>query len=289
MPSHAVSRQPLILSLAMATMRARTFATIGLAVALAGAVTAQGTLVPPGVPEAAARTFLFDELKSPVRDRRSDIAIAGTRAFLKLPPSARAAAATGLFAWAKAYVGSAAFKASYEGYRRDRIPQGRRFALTVDEAFKKEIDEHLAGFEQMRQGIASLPPADQQQMLAKIKEAQAVVTNPDFIKARRADLEAERAQESGRDGALVREVEEQTPANAHTLVARRLREFLDATADVNFSARTVSLTGGPDGIEFVDRADRKRHWLWQEAAIVGAEATGAARAAAQAWLKEIER
>ena len=65
--------------------------------------------------------------------------------------------------------------------------------------------------------------------------------------------------------------------------------FLDLTADVNFSARTLSLTGGPDGIEFLDRADRERHWIWQEAAIVGPEATAAARAAAATWLKEIER
>ena len=68
-----------------------------------------------------------------------------------------------------------------------------------------------------------------------------------------------------------------------------MREFLEGTADVNFSARTISLTGGPDGIEFVDPADRKRSWLWQEAVIVGQEATSAARAAAESWLKEIER
>jgi hypothetical protein len=58
---------------------------------------------------------------------------------------------------------------------------------------------------------------------------------------------------------------------------------------VNFSARTISLTGGPDGIEFRDKADRQRSWMWQEAVIVGPEATAAARAAADAWLKEIER
>ena len=276
----------------MSTLRARsipaTVATV-LALGLAAGIGAQGALTPLGLTETVARTFLLDEIKSPARDRRSDIAIAGTRAFLTLPASARGPAATALFAWAKAYVNSPSFKASYDSFRRDRIPQGRRNALTVDEALKKEIDEQLAEFEQMRQGIKALPPADQPQFLAKIKEAQALVTNPDFIKARRAALEAERAQESGNDGALARDVEEQTPANAQTLLARRLRQFLDATADVNFSARTISLTGGPDGIEFVDRADRKRHWMWQEAAIVGAEATGAARAAAQAWLKEIER
>ena len=58
---------------------------------------------------------------------------------------------------------------------------------------------------------------------------------------------------------------------------------------MNFSARTISLTGGPDGIEFIDKADRAKPWMWQAAAIVGREATVAARAAAEAWLKEIER
>ena len=58
---------------------------------------------------------------------------------------------------------------------------------------------------------------------------------------------------------------------------------------MNFSARTINLTGGLDGIEFVDKADRAKPWMWQEAALVGPEATAAARAAAEAWLKEIER
>jgi hypothetical protein len=102
-------------------------------------------------------------------------------------------------------------------------------------------------------------------------------------------LEAERAQEIGSEARLAEEVEQQTPADPRKLFARRLREFLEITAEVNFSARTMSLTGGPDGIEFLDKADRERHWMWQAAAIVGSEATSAARAAAQAWLKEIER
>ena len=39
-------------------------------------------------------------------------------------------------------------------------------------------------------------------------------------------------------------VDETTPADPNRLFARRLREFLTATADVNFSARTINLTGG---------------------------------------------
>lgn len=58
---------------------------------------------------------------------------------------------------------------------------------------------------------------------------------------------------------------------------------------MNFEARTISLTLGSDGIEFIDRADRAKHWIWQQAVIVGPEATAAARTAAAAWLKEIGR
>ena len=75
----------------------------------------------------------------------------------------------------------------------------------------------------------------------------------------------------GNEAARVKQGEEMLPADPEKVFARRLREFLEATADVNFSARTMSLTGGPDGIEFLDKADRARSWIWQEAVIVGPE------------------
>jgi hypothetical protein len=260
-----------------------------IAAAAGGRLAAQTALAQLGMTEAAARTFVLDEIKSPATGRRHAIALAGTRAFLKLPPAARPAAATGLFTWAKAYVSSPAFKASYDGHRRDRIPPDKRFPLSVDEALKKETDDVLAGFEQMRKGIGALPPADQQKVLDKLKEAQAMLTNPEMVRARRAALEAERAAQGGDNAAQMREVEARTPANPQTLFARRLREFLEVTADVNFSARTINLTGGVEGIEVADRADRQRHWMWQQAALAGPEATAAARTAAQAWLREIEK
>lgn len=274
-----------------ATTSVTGFLMIALATAVAGRLVAESALAQLGLTESAARTFVLNEIKGPSLDRRSDIAVAGTRAFLKLPASARGAAATGLFAWAKAYVNSPAFKASYESYRKDRIPRGTQYGLSVEEAVKKEMDEARAAMEEMKKNLAAsgLPPAEQEKILAAWKEAQAQASSPEFIEARRKLLESERAEASGSDARLREEVEQQMPADPQRLFARRLREFLELTADVNFSARTISLTGGPDGMEFIDRADRRRHWIWQEAAIVGPEATAAARAAAQAWLKEIER
>lgn len=278
--------------------RKRTVATsmsVFLAIAAASATTAslvgQTALAQLGLTEASARNFVLNEVKSPAANRASDIAVAGTRAFLRLPASARGAAATGLFAWAKAYVNSPAFKASYEAHRQSRLPRGTQYSESVEEALKKEIDEQRAGMEQMKKNLAAsgMPPAEQAKILAEWEKTQALANSPEFIQAKRKSLEDARAETHANEARMVENVEQETPADPQRLFARRLREFLEATADVNFSARTVSLTDGPDGIEFLDRADRLRHWMWQAAAIVGPEATSAARAAAEAWLKEIER
>jgi hypothetical protein len=132
-----------------------------------------------------------------------------------------------------------------------------------------------------------MPPADRAALLEQVNKSRAQFANPEVIKQMEAMKTAERAEESRQRGVMAAEVEQTTPADPNVLFARRLREFLDATADVNFEARTISLTLGSDGIEFLDRADRARHWMWQQAVIVGPEATAAARAAAAAWLKEI--
>ena len=263
--------------------------TCGACLALGHHLVAQTVLAQLGLTEAAARNFVLDEVKSAAGNRRSPIAIAGTRAFFKLPPAARGAAATGLFAWAKAHVNSPAFKASYATYRKGLIPEGRQYALTVDEEVKRDLDEQLAGYAQLEEAAAAMAPAQRAATLESVKKGRAMLTDPAFIKQQQTLLAAERVQEGGSDAAQAAEAEERVPADPQRLFARRLREFLDATADVNFSARTMSLTGGPDGIEFLDKADRQRHWIWQEAVIVGPEATAAARAAAQAWLQEIER
>jgi hypothetical protein len=264
---------------------------IAFATVTASRFVAQTALSQLGLTEGAARNFVLNEIKGPAGDRRRDIVLTGTRAFLKLPAPARGAAATGLFAWAKMYVNSAAFKASYDSYREGRLPRGRQYPLSVDETLKKEIAEKLAAIEETKKNLAAsgLPAADQAKILAAWNESLKLLTSPDQLAARRKVLEAERVQESENDANLSERVEQQTPADPQKLFARRLREFLDNTADVNFAARTISLTDGADGIEFLDRADRQRPWMWQAAVIVGPEATKAARAAAEAWLKEIER
>jgi hypothetical protein len=262
---------------------------VGVALSVwAGTLVAQGALAQLGLTEAGARIFVLDEIKSPATSRGSGIAVAGTRAFLRLPASARGPAATALFGWAKAYVGSPAFRTAYANHRRDVIgPDDGPSPPSVDDELGKLIDETKAGIAQARAIAATLPPADAANMLKLVAEQEARLASGETAKLLRAGLEAQHAERTTRTALNAKQDDDRYPADPSRIFARRLREFLDATADVNFSARTLSLTGGPDGIEFLDKADRQRHWIWQLAVIVGPEATSAARAAAEAWWKEL--
>lgn len=251
--------------------------------------TAQGPLAQLGLTETAARTFLLNEATSATFARRTSIVEIGRSAFYKLPPAARGPAATALFAWAKAYVNSVAFKTAYAQRRRDVIgPEERPAAPSVDDSVQAQLAEMRESFAQSRKMAASLPPAAAAELLKRIEEQEARIKSGEWEKMLRAGLQIEQADDAARETASAKANDERYPADPSRILVRRLREFLDATADVNFSARTLSLTGGPDGIEFLDKADRQRNWMWQEAVIVGSDATAAARAAAQAWLKEIQ-
>jgi hypothetical protein len=245
-------------------------------------IVAQGVLGQLGLTEASARDFVLREIKSqPISNRRSDIAVLGHRAFYKLPPAARGPAATALFAWARAYVNSPAFKTAYAQYRKEAMPVDERPGPTAE----AQAAEMKANEEMVRQIIEKLPPAEREKFLAQMKEqeAQAAETRARMQKA----VEAAEAERKADDKARAFEFDVQFPADANQLVARRLRGFLSDTADADFTARIIRLTDGPDGMEFITPAHRAKSVTWQLAVLAGPEATRAARAAAEAWVKEI--
>lgn len=262
-----------------------------LATGVALPLSAQGVLAQLGLTEARARELVFTEVKSPsAPTRRSAIAVAGHRAFYKLPRAARGPAATALFAWARAYVTSTAFTTAYAEYRRGVIGTTEPSAPpSVDARLEGQLAEMRAAVEQAKQIAASLPPADRAVLLANIDEQAARIASPQFVAQLRAGLEMETSERTQNETDRVRRDTERYPADPTPIFARHLRAFLDATADADFSARTINLTGGPDGIEFVEPGDQDRSWMWQLAVLAGPEATSAARTAAQAWLQEIER
>ena len=79
--------------------------------------------------------------------------------------------------------------------------------------------------------------------------------------------------------------EQELPASPNGLIARRLREFLNETADLDFAARLVRQG---DKMKFADPKYEQKSSQWKLCFRAGKDATGAARALAEQWLKELK-
>src|SRR5688572_11306526 len=204
----------------------------------------QGALSPLGLIEAVARELMLEEVRNGGTDTRvlsarwhTRLIKKGRESYQKLPVAQRAAATTGLFAWAKAFTGSPAFQTAYTGIRAELKPTPRQYALTIEEEIKKEVDEQLAEHEQMKQAAASMPEKSREPILASIKQAQAQLRSPEYLQAVRPGKAEERATEQASLDKVTKEWQETFPADRDAFVAKALRTFLEGTAGVDYSAK----------------------------------------------------
>jgi hypothetical protein len=265
---------------------------------MTGAALRQSALSQLGLTEAAARELMLEEVRNGGTDTRvtsarwyTRLVKKGREGYQKLPVAQRAAATTGLFAWARAFTGSPAFKTAYTGIRAEQKPTPRDYALTIEQEIKKEVDEQLAGHEQMKQATASMSAKDREAMLASIRQAEAQLRGSVYLQALRADKVEERAREQASLDKGTKEWQETFPAEPSAFVARALRTLLEGTANVDYLAKLVTVVGeGGEMLWFADLSYREtKPWMWVEAILAGKEAVGAARSAAEAWLKELGR
>jgi len=251
----------------------------------------QSVLTQLGLTEAAARVLITNEVRSSGEGGySSELAVAGRTAYLRVPEAARGAVTTGLFAWAKAYVNSPSFATDYARIRSESRPQLRERAPTIDEELKQQLNESVAAYESGKAAAAALPAGEREKFLVDLRQIFDMRHNPEMQRILRAGLEEERAKSQAGEDQVMARWQEAFPADRQVLFARRLRELLDATADVDFEARKNTIrnpAGETVGFALSD-AYREKPWQWLDAFVVGKEATTAGRVAAAAWLKEIE-
>ena len=82
----------------------------------------------------------------------------------------------------------------------------------------------------------------------------------------------------------MKELDAVCPADPRTLVANRLRHFLDVSSDVDYDAQLVDKDGKK---VFADPALEARPKEWKMCFRAGKPATDAARAFAQKWLADL--
>ena len=208
-------------------------------------------------------------------------------AFKLMPAATRAEVATAGVAWLKTFTASPDFKNQYAQIRQTHKPTPPEFTGTPEDELKKADEEQNRQLEESKKAIASLPAAQRAQIEEGMKAAQAMIAQqntPEMRKIRLDGVKADRAERTKQYEQEVATWNRNYPESAGPVIAKRLREFLAASADVDFTARLVSKNGR---MVFENATYEQKPSQWKMCYRAGKEATGAARAAAQAWLKEL--
>lgn len=210
-----------------------------------------------------------------------------SRAFKLLSPAARAEAATAGVAWLKIYTTSAEFRQQYGRIRETHKPEAPQFDGTPEDELKKSIDEQKQEADESKKALASLPPDQRKAVEQALAAAATMVARMDTPEMRKMRLDgiamarAERMKEYEQALANWRANYPDDPAPA---IAKRLREFLAFSADVDFGAK---LKAQGTRMRFENPAYEAKGSQWKLCYRAGREATTAARAAVSGWLKEL--
>ena len=209
-------------------------------------------------------------------------------AFKLMPPAARAEAASAGVAWLKAYTASPDFKQQYALIRESHKPSPPEFSGAPDEELKKADEEQKQQYEASKKAIAALPADQRTQVEEAMRAAQtmtAQMNTPEMRKMRLDAIVAGRAERTTQYEQELATWKRDFPENPAPVVAKRLREFLAASADVDFAAPLASRNGK---MVFENPAYEQKPGQWKMCYRAGKEATTAARAAVQAWLEELK-
>jgi flagellar biosynthesis GTPase FlhF len=209
----------------------------------------------------------------------------GQKVFKAAAPDRKAAIVNGLGTMLKAYTRTAAFKTRYAEYLEANRPRPGRDQVKS----KAEQDAETAkSMKEMEESIKKMPPEMQKQMAESVKQMkaqqEALKKNAQYQEMMEtATKQAQENQQRQFQERLATFAAEH-PANPDALIASRLQDFLDLTADVNFQATLVKRG---QLMRFEDPALEAKPAEWKLCYRAGREATEAARAFATGWLKEL--
>lgn len=264
----------------MALGLARGGWAVSMAIVTAGRLAAQAVPAQLGMSERETQETFLGSVFSGYPQWSSAV----SAAFVALPASVRTTVVQGGFAWARAWVKSPAFRSAYEHERQSAKPRPPEHEGSVDDELKRQLDEQRKSMEESRKAMAALPPEQQKAFEEVLKQTEAQLKDPDFLKMMRSGIEMDRASRLEDYQSSVARWEESHPADPGVLVGRRLQAFLTECGDVDFAAK---LQTRDRKMVFVNPDYELKPSNWKMCYRAGPEAVGAARTAATAWLREL--
>ena len=260
----------------------RLSAVCALAGSIAAAAYAADVLSQLGIPPDSAKEAVQIVLNTGVNNPGLP-----AKVFKATPAAARAEIASAGIAWVRSYTESAEFKAKWAEIRETHKPPVPEFEGTPEDEVKKADDEQKQQAEESKKALASLPAETRKQIEDGMKAADAArasMNTPEMRKMRIDAIAAMRAERTKQFELEMANWKRDYPESPAPAVAKRIREFLAFSADVDFGAKLVAKDGK---MKFENPAYEAKSSQWKMCFRAGKEATAAARAAAQAWLKEL--
>lgn len=265
--------------------RSAVVGTLAVAVTIGATLTGQAVTTQLGITEGRAKEAVFDSFMA------GAVSIAGRAdVFTAASPQARAAMVAAATTLARAFVETEEFKSRYADHREANGPDPLPAEQTADQILAKQ----RAGFEQQVEALRKQFTSDEitPEQKATLEEGFETM-RAQFTEMekgpRRVELDgALKTQRAGQVSAhadATREFEARYPADPRALVAMRLRQFLDTTRDIDFSAKLVQ----QDKVQkFADPALETKPGEWKMCFRAGKPATDTAREFARTWLADLQ-
>jgi hypothetical protein len=257
------------------------------AISLSCAALAAASALPAGwrVAEADARDYALDSLAGGQFNYWAFKA-----GWTATPQAARAALVQGGLEWVKAYAASPLFAHAYAKRRNEAKPEPTVPMLTVDQEMAAERAQQKKDLDEYKAQIKQMPPDTQKAMLdmAKMMEDQQkqFAADAQMQAMIRQGKEMERVERKQRDAQSLARWQKDWPVDPKPLIAKRLREFLAACADVDFAAKTIH-DPAIDKLRFAETRYEMKPAEWKYCYRAGKAPVEAARSFATAWLKEL--
>jgi hypothetical protein len=236
-----------------------------------------------GISEGRAREAFFDSFAS------GAVSLVGNvQVFKAASLQARAAMVNTVTALARAYTESDDFARRYADHLEANAPDPLPKERTADDVLAKQRSDYEKQVTDMRAMFGEITPQQREVLERGFAEMRARFDQmeKDGTKAQLNELlKVQRDRDVQAYEARMTEYERDFPKESGTLIARRLRRFLEVTRDIDFSARLVERD---KKMRFVDPTLEGRPGEWKMCFRAGQAATQAARGFAQNWLKALE-
>jgi hypothetical protein len=240
------------------------------------------TLAQLGITEGRAREAVFDSFLT------DTLSVAGNNEVFKAASTtARVAMVNFALSLARTFAESDDFKRRYADHREANGPDPLPPIPSVDEVLAKQRAGFEEQVEQMRKLFDQITPEQRATLEEGWKDMRRQLTEMESG-PRRAELEKALREQyaafSQRRDIAMKELDAVWPPDHRTLVANRLRHFLEVSKDVAYDAKLVDQDGKK---VFADPGFEARPKEWKMCFRAGKPATDAARAFAQKWLNDL--